>query len=216
MIRNTKQTIPFVQQQLEEAIHDIKAGDKEKNVVPKLEALVTHMQTLVTHDHLTGALNKVTLTERLEQELQRSKRTGHTFSLAMIEVDHLPDTMEKHGQEITKQILQIFTTQAHLVLRGLDSFGRYGSTEFAIVMPTTWIDQSLIAIERLRVKTNEVDWAQLAQGLNISFSSGVTSNAPSDTSEQILNRAMQGLSKAKAMGSGCVAQVDEPLPIFDV
>jgi PleD family two-component response regulator len=36
------------------------------------------------------------------------------------------------------------------MLRTLDSFGRVAANEFAIVMPTTWLDQSLKAIARLK------------------------------------------------------------------
>ena len=149
MPRNTQQTIPFAQQQLLEAIAQIKGGSHREEVLPKLEMVMAQLQTLITHDHLTGALNRTALIERLEGELQRSQRTGHTFTVAIIGIDHLPEVMEQHGQDVTKRVLQILTTEAAQVLRSLDSFGHIAATEFAIVMPTTWLDQSVTAINRL-------------------------------------------------------------------
>jgi diguanylate cyclase (GGDEF)-like protein len=214
MPRNTKQTIPFAQQQLLEAIAQIKEGSSREDVLPKLEAVMTQLQTLVTHDHLTGALNRNTLIERLDAELQRSQRTGHTFTVAIIGVDRLPEIMEKHGQDVTKRILQVLTHEALQVLRSLDSFGRIGATEFAIVMPTTWLDQSVKAMARLKQKMGEFDWVELAPELEISFCTGLTANSPGDSAEKVLTRADQALRQARLQGANSVVQVEADLPDY--
>ncbi|MBC3883385.1 GGDEF domain-containing protein [Undibacterium sp. LX40W] len=215
MARNTKQTIPFAQQQLLEAIAQIKEGGIRDDVLPKLEAVMNQLQTLATHDHLTGALNRNTFIERLDNELQRSKRTGHTFTVALIGVDRLPEIMEQYGQDVTKRILQVLTNEAGAVLRSLDSFGRVGATEFAIVMPTTWLDQSLVAIKRLKARMQAYAWTDLAPGLQISFSTGLTPNAPGDAVDKVLSRASDALQKARAQGYDTIVQVDAELPDFD-
>lgn len=214
MPRNTKQTIPFAQQQLLEAIAQIKEGSSREDVLPKLEAVMAQLQTLVTHDHLTGALNRNTLIERLDVELQRSQRTGHTFTVAIIGVDRLPEIMEKHGQDVTKRILQVLTHEALQVLRSLDSFGRIGATEFAIVMPTTWLDQSVKAMARLKQKMVAFDWTELAPELEISFCTGLTANSPGDSAEKVLARADQALLQARQQGANAVVQVEADLPDF--
>lgn len=213
MKRNTKKTVPFVQQQLEAAIKQIKQGDIQGDVVQKLETILTQMQTLVTHDHLTGALNRVTLLEKLEAELDRSKRTGHTFTLAVFSIDGMPEILERHGQEITKQVIKIVTTEAIEVFRTLDSIGRIAAIEFAVVMPTTWLDQSLIAIKRLKERLDLYDWSLTAEGVKISVSTGLTPNAPGDLAENMLARACIALEKAKAKGANAVVEIDAEIPI---
>ncbi|MBC3833501.1 GGDEF domain-containing protein [Undibacterium amnicola] len=214
MPRNTKQTIPFAQQQLLEAIAQIKEGYSRDDVVPKLEAVMAQLQTLVTHDHLTGALNRNTLIERLDAELQRSQRTGHTFTVAIIGIDRLLEIMELHGQDVTKRILQVLTTEASQVLRSLDSFGRIGATEFAIVMPTTWLDQSGKAMARLKDRLQAFDWQEVAPDLQISFCTGLTANSPGDSSEQVLSRADQALRQARQQGVNSIVQIEADLPDF--
>lgn len=214
MPRNTKQTIPFAQQQLLEAIAQLKEGGAKDDVLPKLEAVMSQLQTLVTHDHLTGALNRNTLIERLENELQRSKRTGHTFTVAMIGIDRLPEIMEQHGQNAPKQILQVVTKEAATVLRSLDSFGRIGATEFGVVMPTTWLDQSLVAVKRLKIRLQEYDWREVSDDVSISFCTGLTANAPGDTADQVLARANDALQRARQQGIDSVVQVDADLPAY--
>lgn len=216
MPRNTKQTIPFAQQQLLEAIAHIKEGSKRDDIVPKLEAVMAQLQTLVTHDHLTGALNRQTLIDRLDAELQRSQRTGHTFTVALIGVDDLPDIMERHGQDVSKRILQVLTTESSQVLRSLDSFGRYAATEFAIVMPTTWLDQSLIAINRLKNRLDAYVWSDIAEGLQVSFCTGLTTNAAGEQADQILARADLALQQARQLGPNSVVQLEAELPDFKV
>ncbi|MFZ6801736.1 GGDEF domain-containing protein [Undibacterium sp. Di24W] len=215
MPRNTKQTIPFVQQQLMEAIAQIKEGNTKEDVLPKLETVMSHLQTLATHDHLTGALNRNTLIERLDGELQRSKRTGHTFTVALIGIDRLPEVMELYGQDVTKRILQIVTQEAIHVLRNLDSFGRIGATEFAIVMPTTWLDQSMVAIRRIKENLQAYDWTDVAEGLQVTFCTGLTPNAPGDMADKVLLRAQKALHKARDTGPDSLVQIDADIPDYD-
>jgi diguanylate cyclase (GGDEF)-like protein len=208
-------TVPFAQQQLTEAIAQLKQGGAREDVLPMLEVVLNQLQTLTTHDHLTGALNRRALIEKLDAELQRSLRTGHTFTLAVISVDHLPEIMEKHGREVTKHILQVVTLESNKILRTLDSFGRVAATEFAIIMPTTWLDQSLKAIGRLKQRFAEVQWQASTPGLKVTISTGLTANSPGDSSEQMLTRANVALAKARAKGADNVAQVEIDLPSFD-
>jgi diguanylate cyclase (GGDEF)-like protein len=215
MPRNTKQSVPYAQQQLTLAIAQLKQGGPHEEILPMLETVLSQLQTLATHDSLTGALNRRALLAKLEFELARSLRTGHSFSFAVIGIDHLPEIMEQFGQDATKHILQIVTAQANAMLRTLDSFGRIAATEFAIVMPTTWLDQSLKAIARLQAHITEVDWSDTVPGRNISFCTGLTANAPGDSADKMLARALAALKKAKALGAGEIAQIEADLPSYD-
>ena len=208
-------TVPFAQQQLTEAIAQLKQGGAREDVLPILEVVLNQLQTLATHDHLTGALNRRALIDKLDGELQRSLRTGHTFTLAIIGVDNLPEIMEQHGRDITKHILQVITLESNKILRTLDSFGRVAATEFAIIMPTTWLDQSLKAIGRLKTRFSELQWQTSTPGLNVTFSTGLTANSPGDSSEKMLARANAALAKARAKGGDTVEQVEIDIPSFD-
>ena len=215
MTVNKKKIVPFAQQQLMQAISELKQGGSREEVLPMLEVVLEQLQTLTTHDHLTGALNRRTLIERLDTELLRSFRTGHTFTFAIIGIDHLPEIMEKHGRDVTKHILQVATMESLKILRTLDSFGRVAATEFAIVMPTTWLDQSIKAIDRIKARFAETQWDANVPDLRISFCTGLTANAPGDTSEKMLARANAALLKARTKGANQVAQIENDLPAFD-
>ncbi len=209
------QAVPYAQQQLALAIAELKQGGSRDAVLPMLETVLTQLQMLSTHDHLTGALNRRALLAQLDSELLRSLRTGHTFTIAVIGIDHLPGIMERHGKEAAKKILQMVAQEVSAILRTLDTVGRIAATEFAIVMPTTWLDQSLTAIARLQACIAAVDWSGVVPGEKLSFCTGLTANAPGDTALVMLARARAALDSARIKGPGNIAQLENDLPGFD-
>lgn len=203
-----------VRNQLNQLISDLRERGLDPQVLPTLENVLTELDSMIQHDHLTGALNRRALLAALESELQRSQRTGHTFSLAVISIDGLDLILEQHGQQIAKQILKTSAREAIDMLRTLDSFGRTAANEFAIVMPTTWLDQARKAIARLKRRYADVNWQELAPELQISFSTGLTTNAIKDDSLTMLARAQQALHLAKAAGIGQVREIEAQLPDY--
>ena len=209
------QSLVSARHQISDLIKQIKETGQQDNLLLTLETVLTKLEGMSQHDHLTGAFNRRTLLSMLEGELARSYRTGHTFSFAVISVDGLEAILEKYGQAVAKQILKLLSSEALEMLRVLDSFGRVAANEFAIVMPTTWLDQSLKAIARLKLLLAELDWNALAPGLVVTFSTGLTTNAVKDTPESMLQRATIALHEAKNKGADSTVQVEPPLPDYD-
>lgn len=208
------QPLVNARQQLTQLIKQIKENGKQDNLLLTLQTVLTQLESLTKHDQLTGALNRRTLLSMLDSELARSYRTGHTFSFAVISVDHLEKILEQHGQAVARQVLQMVAKEALDMLRTLDSFGRVAANEFAIVMPTTWLDQSLKAIARLKKRVAGCDWNAVAPGLQVTFSTGLTTNAIKDTADIMLARATSALQTAKAKGSDSIAEAELPLPEY--
>ena len=95
--------------QLAQLIADIREKhDADSHLLPQLESLLQQLDQLNEHDYLTGALNRRALLAQLSNELARSYRTGHTFTLALVSVDHLEQILDSHGQETARAILRQF------------------------------------------------------------------------------------------------------------
>ena len=179
-----------------------------------IQALRNQIEELSRHDPLTGVLNRRSLTEMLDAELQRSLRTGHPFSFAIIDLDHLGAANNQYGHLVGDAILKTVADTAIKLLRTVDRFGRLDSDQFGIVLPATWLDQGLIAMGRLSNAVAGCDWAGIAAGLTVTFSAGITTNAPKDTSELIVKRAEKALAQAKQEGRNRTVQIEEALPDF--
>lgn len=182
--------------------------DKDREI----EQLHAQIEELSRHDPLTGVLNRRSLLQALEAELQRSRRTGHPFCFAVIDLDHFKSINDQYGEPIGDLVLKNLSDAASMLLRVLDRFGRLGGEEFGILLPATWLDQGVLAMNRLTTAVADSGWDRIMPGLRVTFSVGLTTNAPMDTPETMLKRAKQALAQAKRQGRSQLVQIEEPLP----
>jgi diguanylate cyclase (GGDEF)-like protein len=178
----------------------------------EIQALLAKVDDLSRHDPLTGALNRRSMTHILTAELQRSYRTGQPFCYAIIDLDDFRNVNEKFGNPVGDIALKTIAETSKSLLRVLDRFGRLGGEEFGIVLPATWLDQGVLAINRLSKAIAECGWEHITPGQVITFSTGITTNAPGDTAESITKRAEKALYRAKNEGKNRIVQEEEPLP----
>ncbi|WP_019142445.1 GGDEF domain-containing protein [Noviherbaspirillum massiliense] len=178
----------------------------------EIEDLRAQIAELTRHDRLTGALNRRSLVELLEAELQRARRTGHPFCFAVIGLDRFGQINDRYGHAAGDRVLKTVSDSAVALLRVLDRFGRLGGDEFGVLLPTTWLDQGMIAMTRLRKAIDGCDWQSIAPGLVPGFSVGITTNSVKDTAESMLERAAKALAQAKQEGGNRTVQIEEDLP----
>jgi diguanylate cyclase (GGDEF)-like protein len=88
-------------------------------------------------DSLTGCLNHAGLQEALAQELERSRRSGHELSLAIVDLDDFKQVNDEHGHLAGDAVLRRVGEALRHSVRPYDSVGRYGGDEFAIVAAET-------------------------------------------------------------------------------
>ena len=169
-------------------------------------------ESLTRHDVLTGVLNRRTLTELVTEELQRSSRTGQPFCFALIGIDHMKAVNERYGHDAGDGVLQAISGEAYKMLRTLDRLGRIEGDMFGVILPATWLHQGVQAMTRLTATVDALDWSTLTEGGKVTFSAGLTTNAPAETAEAMIKRAEKGLAEAKSGGRNQVATIEEPLP----
>ncbi|MEO6147902.1 MAG: GGDEF domain-containing protein, partial [Sulfuriferula sp.] len=131
---------------------------------------------------------------------------------AIIDIDHLNAANDQHGRQVGDAILKTVADTAIQLLRTVDRFGRLDNDQFGIVLPATWLDHGLIAMDRLTKAVAACDWTSIAPGLTVTFSGGITTNAPKDTIEVVIKRTEKMLTQAKQDGGNRTAQMEEALP----
>ncbi|MES2105716.1 MAG: GGDEF domain-containing protein [Pseudomonadota bacterium] len=215
MQTNPSQDIQNLTVQLTQLVEKVSSGADKASIVQELQSALETLRAVAIHDGLTGALNRRGLLQKLDAELDRAKRTGHSFSFAVIAVDKFQGLSEQFGSAIGDQVLKSLAQASLKLLRTLDSFGRISDNEFAIILAGTWLTDSGKAITRLTAAVSAVDWASIVPAWTLSFSTGLTTNAHGDTSEEMIRRASEALALAKAKGPGSSAQLEQALPDFD-
>jgi diguanylate cyclase (GGDEF)-like protein len=108
---------------------------------------------LVTHariDAKTGLLNAGTWQHEAEVELHRAVRGRTPLALAMLVIDHFDDVNETVGQAVHDQLLRDIAVIIKDQLPDHELIGRFGSEEFAILLPKTGRNEAQRISERLR------------------------------------------------------------------
>ncbi|HYC05429.1 MAG TPA: diguanylate cyclase [Azospirillaceae bacterium] len=101
-------------------------------------------------DPLTGLRNRTGLAEELERELNRFRRTGKTFCIAMCDLDRFKSVNDTYGHEAGDRVL---VAAAGVVNRGIRSFDeafRLGGEEILILLKDATLMEGFVVVERLR------------------------------------------------------------------
>jgi len=108
---------------------------------------------LVSHariDSKTGLLNAGTWQREAEAEFFRALRANAPLALAMVNIDHFKDVNDMVGQLVRDQLIRDIAGMLKDQLPGHDLIGRFGTEEFAILLPQTGRDEAQRISERLR------------------------------------------------------------------
>ncbi len=132
-------------------------------VLHRLKRLLKLEQTLARTDSQTGVFNARAFTELLDAELLRSERTGRSFSLVFMDLDHFKAVNDRFGHAAGDEVLREVSKLLAASVRGNDFVGRLGGDEFAILLTEADAEQTQSAIDRiqrdLRQTLGKMPWA---------------------------------------------------------
>ena len=107
------------------------------------------LQAFTRVDGLTGLPNRLHWEQIAGQELRRHRRGGRPATLMMIDIDHFKPINDRHGHLVGDEVLKGFALELRGCLREVDTAGRYGGDEFAVVLPDTGPEGAAQAARRL-------------------------------------------------------------------
>jgi diguanylate cyclase (GGDEF)-like protein len=166
----------------------------------------TQFQLLSITDPLTALVNRRYLEERLQEELERSKRHRFAMSFMMVDIDDFKNYNDTHGHQAGDLALEMTAQCLKTALRSADVAARYGGEEFSILLPQTGTSEARVIGERIRRRIERTQFPHgKAQPLGaVTVSIGISSFGPeTDTPASIIYAADQALYVAKSRGKNC-------------
>lgn len=171
----------------------------------ELAKALERIQTMASHDELTGLPNRRHLGEILERARGHSER-GRGFAVAMVDLDHFKRINDQYGHAAGDFVLQHFSRTARDAVRVEDTVGRWGGEEFLIVLEGSTPSGVSVAARRVctSVAASEVLLPDQAGSLRYTVSMGVATHRAGETVQRTIERADELLYRAKSEGRNCV------------
>lgn len=169
-------------------------------------------------DALTGLGNRLRLHEDLEAMHDRAVRYGHTYCLAICDLDDFKRYNDTYGHPAGDEALRKLGALLSHESRSGDCAYRYGGEEFLIVLAGQSLSDGMIAMERIRsaVEMLAIPHEASRAGSTMTISVGVAAwqHEHLDTPASLIARADEALYRSKAAGRDRVtasdAEVERP------
>ncbi len=166
---------------------------------PSLER--ARLERLAITDELTMVFNQRYLFSRLEEEIERARRSNDGLNLIAIDLDHFKNVNDTHGHGAGDTVLREFASRARGTIRLSDVMIRRGGDEFVIIMPDVGKEDSLNAVMRLHGSLGG-EPIELMDGTLVeqTVSIGVAAWDGRESARELEKRADDALYQAKRRG----------------
>ncbi len=175
----------------------------------RTRVMLEHERHRATHDSLTELPNREAYNQRIKLELQRFKRYGEGFSLAVCDIDHFKQFNDNFGHQVGDRVLKLVSKALAKRLRDVDFVARYGGEEFVIIMPHTPLINALQTLDKIRAAIASLAFRFRDEPVRICLSFGLTHVEKEDSLHNLFARADQALYQAKAAGRNCCKALPE-------
>jgi diguanylate cyclase (GGDEF)-like protein len=159
--------------------------------------LFDQVSKLAASDSLTGLANHRRLLEVLDSEIQRSSRTGRSFTVLLFDLDGLKKINDRYGHLTGSRAIKRLGAVLRSSSRTIDTPARFGGDEFALILPESNEQDAAQAATRICERL-----ANDGQEPPVTVSVGLAVYPTQGTSiEKLLGAADRALYRMKGRGS---------------
>jgi diguanylate cyclase (GGDEF)-like protein len=166
----------------------------------RAEARARELGRQALEDALTGLHNRRFMEADLPRELQRSRRSGREFTLAMLDVDGFKQINDRWSHQLGDRVLAEVGAILQSACRGMDGVVRYGGDEFVLYFPEARLATGRNICQRILKRVHGHAWDELADGLEVTLSIGLASSHGAESAAELLGLADLRLRQAKRGG----------------
>src|SRR5436189_112135 len=165
--------------------------------------LFERVRHMAVSDPLTGLANYRRLLDVLENETERTDRSGRPFAVLLLDLDGLKTINDSYGHLVGSRAICRLADILRIHCRAVDTAARYGGDEFALVLPESQGDEANRVANRIReVLASDGEEPPLSASIGISIYRGDGARI-----EKLLSEADQDLYAEKARRGRRVASL---------
>ena len=159
------------------------------------------LQHMTHHDALTDLPNRNLFLDRLQQALTRARWHNRLVAVILLDLDHFKNINDTFGHTVGDQLLLQLSKRLSNSVRDGDTIGRFGGSEFAILMDDIDSDKHMSSLAKKLTDTLALPFKIKKQELFITASIGV-SIYPNDGEDPdtLLRNADIAMYRAKELG----------------
>jgi len=163
------------------------------------------LESVAITDTLTGLFNRRYMMEKLADEMTRSLRLDHVFSILMLDLDNFKKYNDTYGHLAGDQVLRKVAHIFKESIRRIDVAARYGGEEFLVILPELSTADAMTAAERIRKRVAAGLYGMAGVDTAITISIGAAGYPEhGETAEALIGSADGALYEAKRSGRNCV------------
>lgn len=176
--------------------------NEAKHLQIMIDSLFEHLITIESgRDDLTQLLSRRFQSTILGREMELSRKTGKSFSVLLIDVDHFKQVNDRYGHQagdrVLQHIAQIFTS----TMRSGDFAFRHGGEEFMILCVEITPEETWTIAEKIRTAVaGETIRDGHGAEISVTVSIGVALHDGHPDYERLMARADKALYEAKHRG----------------
>ncbi len=170
--------------------------------ISHLKAHEQELKRMAHYDPLTGLPNRRLLSDRIEQGMAQTRRSGAYMALAVLDLDGFKPINDNLGHEAGDMVLKGVAQRLRATLRGGDTAARLGGDEFVLVLQGV-AGRSACESTMARILEELAKPLELEDGHDVSVSAsiGVTLFPDDDAdADTLLRHADQAMYLAKQAG----------------
>jgi diguanylate cyclase (GGDEF)-like protein len=173
---------------------------KVRRINEDLEKSCQELEMLASLDPLSGLLNRRTLFQRIDIEIERSLRLDLPLTGIMIDIDHFKRVNDNFGHPCGDLVIREIGARLTRSLRKYDYAGRYGGEEFFVLFSNTTSELARSIAERFRKDVEEASFRWENEILRLTVSIGISQYIQGETPDRWISRADAAMYRAKQRG----------------
>jgi two-component system, cell cycle response regulator len=168
--------------------------------VPPVER--ARLKRLALYDDMTLAYNHRYLVPRLNEEIERARRSNGSVCILLLDLDHFKQVNDAHGHAFGDRVLRLFADRVRAKVRMPDVLVRRGGEEFVLIMPAVSDEHQGLATAARIKEALDAEPFEVSPGhkLTQTASIGVANWDGKETAEGLELRADLAMYEAKRQG----------------